>query len=437
MHATVRSFRRTARRIRHDAIVTMCTATLSLAALGACADSTTEPTVRSASVAVPAARNVVVEPTSDTWSRIVEGETGPGALYAFHIPRDWNGTVVHYAHGFRDAGPEPDLRDQDGLFALRERLGALGFAVAVSSYATNGFAVKDGAQRVHQLRGLIDAELPGPAAHHLLVGHSLGGAVALDLAERYPTQYDGALLMCGMVGGSLPQTQYLGHVRALFDFYYPNVLPGSVLGVPAGTTVTLGQVVTAVQQNPIGLFAIGSTVQTPLPYVPAGAVTNPQSPAFQTLVGSLFGALSFQTRGVNDLVDRVHGKSAFGNDDTQYTMGTPLLPAVAIAPAIAAAQAGVARHELAPAARNYLTHHFTPTGDLRIPVLTLHNTWDPAVPLFHETLLRQRVEAAGATPFLLQRQVPTYGHCAITGDQVMQGFTALTAWIASGVKPAA
>ena len=437
MHATARSFRRTARRTRHDAIVTMCTAMLSLVALGACADATTEPTVRSASAAVRAARDVVVEPTSGPWSRIVEGETGPGALHSFHIPRDWNGTVVHYAHGFRDAGPEPDLRDQDGLFALRERLGALGYAVAVSSYATNGFAVKDGAQRVHQLRGLIAAELPAPADRHVLVGHSLGGAVALDLAERYPTQYDGALLLCGMVGGSLAQTQYLGHVRALFDFHYPNVVPGSVLGVPAGTTVTLAQVVAAVQQNPMGLFAIGSTAQTPLPYVPSGAVTNPQSLAFQTLVGSLFGAVSFQVRGVNDLVARVHGKSAFGNDDTEYTLGTPLLPAGAIAPAIAAAQAGVARYELAPSARNYLTHHFAPSGELRIPVLTLHNTWDPAVPLFHETLLRERVEAAGATPFLLQRQVPTYGHCAITGDQVMQGVAALTGWIASGVKPAA
>ena len=437
MLANAPSLRRSTRRSRHDAIVTVCTVALSLGALGACVDTATEPTVRSASATVQRSRDAVVEPTSGTWARIVEGATGPGALYSVHIPRDWNGTVVHYAHGFRDAGPEPDLRDQDGLFALRERLGQLGYAVAVSSYATNGFAVKDGAQRVHQLRGLINGELPAPATHHVLVGHSLGGGVALDLAERFPQQYDGALLLCGMVGGSLPQTQYLGHVRALFDFYYPNVVPGSVLGVPAGTTLTLGQVATAVRQNPVGLFAIGSTAQTPLPYVPAGAVANPLTPAFQTLVGSLFGALSFQVRGVNDLVDRVNGTSVFGNDDTQYTVGTPLLPAGAIAPAIAAAQAGVARYELAPAARNYLTRNFSPTGDLRIPVLTIHNTWDPAVPRFHETLLRQQVEAAGATEFLLQRQVPAYGHCAITGDQVMQGFAALTGWIASGVKPAA
>jgi pimeloyl-ACP methyl ester carboxylesterase len=402
MPAIVRPFRRIARRTRHDAIVTMCTAALSLAALGACAEATTEPTVRSPSAAAQTSRDVVLEPTSGTWARIVEGRTGPGALYSFHVPTDWNGTVVHYAHGFRDAGPEPDLRDQDGLFAMREQLGALGYAVAVSSYATNGFAVKDGVQRVHQLRGLITAHLPAPATRHLLVGHSLGGAVALKLAERFPQQYDGALLMCGMVGGSLAQTQYLGHVRALFDFHYPNAVPGSALGVPAGTSVSLAQIVAAVQQNPMGLYAIASTAQTPLPYVPVGSVTNLATPAFQTLVGSLFGAVSFQVRGVNDLVARVNGQNAFGNADTEYVLGTPVLPAAVVGPLVAAEQAGVARYELAPAARNYLTHNATPTGELRIPVLTIHNTWDPAVPLFHETLLRQRVEAAGATEFLLR-----------------------------------
>jgi hypothetical protein len=166
-------------------------------------------------------------------------------------------------------------------------------------------------------------------------------------------------------------------------------------------------------------------------------VTNLATPAFQTLVGSLFGAVSFQVRGVNDLVARVNGQNAFGNADTEYVLGTPVLPAAVVGPLVAAEQAGVARYELAPAARNYLTHNATPTGELRIPVLTIHNTWDPAVPLFHETLLRQRVEAAGATEFLLQRQVPTYGHCAISGAQVLQGFQSLVGWVSTGAKPAA
>jgi pimeloyl-ACP methyl ester carboxylesterase len=434
MPAIARTSRRIARRSHHDTIVTACTAALLLGALAACGDATTAPDVQPTP---RAARAVVVEPAWGPWARIVEGETGPDARYSFHVPRDWNGTAVHYAHGFRDAGPEPDLRDQDGLFALRERLGALGYAVAVSSYATNGFAVKDGAQRVHQLRGLLNAQLPAPAARHLLVGHSLGGAVALDLAERFPEQYDGALLMCGMVGGSLAQTQYLGHVRALFDFHYPDVVPGSALGVPAGTTVTLPQIVAAVRQNPTGLYAIASTAQTPLPFVPIGSVTDPATPAFQTLVGSLFGAVSFSVRGVNDLVARVNGRSAFGNADTHYTLGTPVLPAALIGPAVAAEEAGVARYTLAPSAEQYLTHHFSPSGALRIPVLTIHNTWDPAVPLFHETLLRQAVEGAGATAMLLQRQVPSYGHCAIDGATVLQGVQSLVGWVATGVKPAA
>jgi hypothetical protein len=148
--------------------------------------------------------------------------------------------------------------------------------------------------------------------------------------------------------------------------------------------VTLPQVVAAVQGNPLGHFAIASTAQTPLPFVPSGDVTDPSSVASQTLVGSLFGALTFHARGAGNVVDLTHGHTPFDNHATQYALGTPVLPAPAVSSLIAAANAGVARFTFDPSAENYLVHHFTPSGDLRIPVLTVHNTWDPIVPAFHE-----------------------------------------------------
>jgi predicted esterase len=75
------------------------------------------------------------------------------------------------------------------------------------------------------------------------------------------------------------------------------------------------------------------------------------------------------------------------------------------------------------------------TGKLEMPTLTLHNTWDPAVPLFHEAALAQAVQAAGATHNLVQRQVPTYGHCEISGPQVVAAFGDLTTWVNTGNKP--
>jgi pimeloyl-ACP methyl ester carboxylesterase len=380
-----------------------------------------------------------VVPAAGPWARVIEGETGPGSLYAMYIPRDWNGDAVVYAHGFRDAWSQVDLRDQDGLFAMRDQLGALGFAVAYSSYSMNGFAIKDGAQRTHQLRGLLASALNRQPTRTFLAGHSLGAAVALSLAEGYPEQYDGALLMCGMVGGSRVQTDYLGHVRALFDHHFPGRLPGNALSYPTGQVVTLPQVVTAVQSNPMGLFAIASTAQTPLPYVPVGNVMDPSSPAFQTMVGSLFGALNFHSRGIENILELTHGKSPFGNIDTQYAIGTAVLPASFTSPLealVAASNAGVARYTMAQSAESYLEHNFTPSGDLRIPVVTVHNAWDPGVPAFHEQALLEKVGAAGATGMLKQRTLPSFGHCNIPTPYAVQSLTDLVSWATTGVKPA-
>lgn len=404
-----------------------------LMASAACMDG---PTAVRSSAAVASAVTGVIEPIAGPWSRIVEGETGPGSLYSVYVPRAWNGNAVFYAHGFRDAESPVDLRDQDQFYATRDALGAMGFAVAYSSFSENGFAVKDGAQRTHQLRGLVASELGGQPARSFLVGHSLGGGVALYLAEKYASQYDGALLVCGMVGGSLLQTQYLGNVRALFDTYYPGRLPGNAIGVPAGTVVTIPQVAAAVQSNPAALFAIASTQQTPLPFVPIGNPTDPSSPAFQTLVGSLFGALSFHARGINNVLDLTNGASPFDNSTTTYALGTPILPAGVLQPLITFANANVARYTIDPSAANYLDNHFSPSGDVRIPVLTLHNAWDPGVPLFHEAELRARVQAAGQGANLLQRTVPSFGHCNISSAMTVQALADLVGWSTTGTKPA-
>jgi pimeloyl-ACP methyl ester carboxylesterase len=409
-----------------------------LAALVACADSTSTAPLTRPDLAPSASVTSVTEPTSGPWARIVEGKTGPGSLYAIYIPREPNLSrdAVFYAHGFRDVTEPVNLGNQDKFFEIRQRLGEMGVAVAYSSYSVNGFAVKDGAQRTHQLRGLLASQLGGQPGRSFLMGHSLGGGIALYLAERYPDQYDGAVVMCGMVGGSLVQTQYLGNVRALFDFFYPGKLTGGVL-TPPETPVTIPQVGAAVASNPLALFAIASTVQTPLPFVPIGSPTDPSSVAFQTMVGSLFGALSFHGRGIENILDLTNGHSPFDNSTTTYALGAnPVLPAAVLQPMLDAANAGVARFTFDPAAQNYLERHFTPTGDLRIPVLTLHNVWDPGVPAFHEVELRRAVEAAGAGAKLLQRFKPTFGHCDISRDEAVQSYQTLVDWVTSGQKPA-
>jgi pimeloyl-ACP methyl ester carboxylesterase len=384
---------------------------------------------------------VVTSPTSGPWARIVEGETGPGSLYALYIPKDWETKgkgAIYFAHGIRPPLNDITLGDQDNFFEVRDSLGGRGYAFAYSSFSENGLAVKDGAQRTHQLKGLLAAELGGRPQKNYLVGYSLGALAAMQVAETFPTQYDGVLAMCGMVGGTPLELKYIADVRALFDVYYPGVLPGNAITPPA-KPLSLDEVkarviaaITPTAANPrapFGLFAIASTRQTPLAYPPIGSLGDPTSLAFQGLVGSLINALYYQLIGTADVLDRTHGHSPYDNRNTVYTIGTPAVPVPELVPVIEAMIAGsnqaVARFDMPPDAQNYLEKYYVPTGKLQIPVVSVHNMWDPLVPFFHEAALADIMQAAGSSDKLVPRAVPNYGHCNFQTPLVLDSFETL------------
>ena len=422
-------------------------ATISLVATS-CTDDRSSLVGPSPDAGVAAAR--VTTPGSGPWARIVEGETGPGSLYALYIPAHWNGDAIYYAHGIRPPLDPVTLdNNQDNFFEVRDALGAQGYAFAYSSFSENGLAVKDGAQRTHQLRGLLNSELSAQPQRNYLAGYSLGALSALELGERFPGQYDGVLAMCGMVGGTPLELKYVGDVRALFDYYYPGVFPGNVISVrsPPPTIAEIQALVigaiTPTAANPgapLGMFAIASTAQTQLAFAPIGSLGNPSSTAFQTLVGSLIYALYYQLIGTQDVLDRTHEHSPFDNRSTVYTMGTPAVPDPALVPVIASmitgSNVGVTRYDMPPDAENYLEKNYVPTGNLKIPVVSVHNFWDPLVPFFHEAALADAVADAGASSMLLQRTEYNYGHCNFPTSVVVASFQTLVRWVTTGVKPA-
>jgi predicted esterase len=413
-------------------------------AMVACTDRSTP--LAPTSVTGPPLASVTSETSTELWRTIVTGETGPGSLYAIYVPQTWNGDVIYFVHGILPpAAPVAlpvDPTTWDGFTLVRDQLGALGFAVAYSSFSENGLALKDAAQRTHQLRGLVASVVKGQPERSFVVGYSLGSAPALQLIEKYPKQYDGGLLACGMVGGTPLQLQFVGDVRALFDYYYPGVLPGDVNNVPEGYSPTPEQVAAtvlpAIMANPLGLFAIASTAQTPLAFVPGNVTVAGLSQT--TLVQSLVVALWYQLIGTPDAVDRTHGHAPYGNIGITYTLGTPVVPALTqlLTAQIAAANAGVTRYTSPPDAQNLLEKYYVPTGDLQIPVITVHNRWDYLVPYFHETAFQQIVQEAGASDMLLQRAVTDYGHCSNDAfrNEVVQSFLDLVGWVTTGVKPA-
>src|SRR5205085_4089990 len=177
----------------------------------------------------------------------------------------------------------------------------------------NGYAVKEGVQRIHQLNGLFTAQF-GPPSSILLIGKSLGGLVALKLAEQYPSEYNGALVMCGPVGGGTPEVKYLADARILFDYFFPGVLPGDVFHTPTldftPGSPTFNAVAGALQA---GFFTQGfPTVQ--LFYTAQLPASNPTE-----IVISGLTTMGFNVRFGNDVFSHTHGHIPYDNTAAGYS----------------------------------------------------------------------------------------------------------------------
>ena len=75
------------------------------------------------------------------------------------------------------------------------------------------------------------------------------------------------------------------------------------------------------------------------------------------------------------------------------------------------------------------------TGDLRIPMLTLHNLGDLFVPFLNEVVYAERVAEKGNSEMLVQRAVGGVGHCDFTAAAFGGAFLELAAWVEYGVQP--
>lgn len=367
--------------------------------------------------------------TSLSAQQIIIGNTSNGSQYELAMPDNWNGTLVVYAHGIVDPQSPVAIPNVD---SLRDELLAYHFAMAYSSFDTNGYAVKDGIQTTHQLKGLFTAKFSKPH-RTILAGHSLGGLIVLALAEKYPDQYDGALPMCGVLGGSTPEIKYVADGRALYDLFFssglfgtfPYKLPGDA-GKPVAVDFSPGSdAYNGVLQNLMAGLAppyfptmqLAATVPIPI---------NMSDPA--EVIAAEMNLIGFHVRYGSDVIERTHDRLPFDNTKTIYSdLLTPELNAMI--------NAGVQRYQSTPDAANYIRKYYTPTGKLKIPVVTLHTTRDPVVPIWHEDLYKAIATKSGSSDLLFQTKVDAFGHCNFTNDETITAFTKLVTWIETGVKP--
>jgi pimeloyl-ACP methyl ester carboxylesterase len=374
---------------------------------------------------------VVALPPNAAAQTHFSGSIGPGSFYEIDVPAVWNGDLVLYAHGIVQADlPVEPPASRDGYDLLRAALLNAGYAVAASSFSSNGWSLDDAVRRTHQLSGIFKSKA-GQARRTFLVGHSMGALAIVKMAETWPGQYDGALPICGPLGGALAELQYAADARVTFDFYFPGVLPGTPFEVPPGTkylppgepggpSPLFLQVFGAISTHPFETLQWATAAK--LPFVGA------------ELGNSALYVVGFILRYTNDFIERVNGKIPYDNMTTQYQVNVTPDP-VTNAYLSGLLNDGVERFSADRAALNYYERNYAPTGRIGIPVLTLHTTRDPGIPFSHEGLFADAVAAAGRTNLLLQREVNAWGHCAFTQTQMQAAFTDLVQWVATGQKP--
>ena len=357
------------------------------------------------------------------------------AGYRIEVPDNWNGDLVIWAHGFRGTGLVLTVDNHP----LRPLLIAQGYAWASSSYRRNDYDVASGVQDSHALVGLFKGKVGKPDRIYM-TGASMGGHITAVAIEQYPNLFDGALPICGALGD-----------YALFDFYLDFNLAAQQLGVgfsefPVDPFGYIVQTVPAIKGNlelspggwPLFLNAEGENFKGLVEQRSGGERPNfDEAWVFWNTVpefeGTGPGNFLFALGTTDGTLVRAPGV-AVDNADTVYQFDSD--PSLSDHEQLL--NDDILRVEADPQGRKKggLAQVPKVTGDIRIPVLTLHNLGDLFVPVLNEVEYAKRVFDQGNGDLLVQRAIRGVLHCDFTPAEFGRAFIDLVTWVETGVPPA-
>lgn len=338
-----------------------------------------------------------------------DGLQSGGAVYRVCMPSEgWNGELVVYAHGYVGynepiAIPEDQLSMDDGP-SLPEIINGLGYAFAVTSYRVNGLAVREGTEDLLDLVEIFRTDYGIPNRVYL-TGPSEGGVITALMMEQYPDVFDGAVSACGPVGSFRGQINYWGDVRVIFNYLFPDVLPGTPAGVPQEVIDNWETVYEPMLEQ---LFR-----DQPARRKLLMAIANiPEHPFNLDLtIEGLMDLMWYNVFATNDGIAKLGGHP-FDNSRRWYRgSGNDVL-----------LNLSVSRYSADEAALTEMETYYQTRGSLQKPMVMLH-TVDPLIPLWHEPLYTRLVDQQGSQA--LHTSLPAllrYGHCNFTTVQVLVAF---------------
>jgi alpha-beta hydrolase superfamily lysophospholipase len=331
--------------------------------------------------------------------------TTEGSLTRVCFPAEWNGDLIVYAHGYVE--PQAPLAVPENVLAdmpVEDLVNALGYAYATTSYHANGLVADAAVDDLVELVEYVQRTVRPDPARVYLVGASEGGLVATLAVEGEPERFTGALAACGPIGDFARQIDYFIDVRVVFDYLFPDVLPGTASAPPAelveGWTSTYAPAVAAAIEG------------DPERGAELAVVTGIPDEGFDAaaLAETVVALLRYNVLGSADAQARLGGQP-YDNADRVY-VGSGDDEAL---------NAGVERIAADAQARAAL-QRFETTGDPGVPLSLLHTTGDPIIPFFHQPLYQEKAVAAGGAGRLARRDVERFGHCAFTSTEILAAF---------------
>ena len=369
-----------------------------------------------------------------------------GAPYRIRVPQNWNGTLLVYAHGYRDRADHPGEVDNRAAdiapsAALEPVLLAQGYALAGSAYRNNGWAVEEGIDDLRNLTIFFNFRVGRPQ-NTILWGFSMGTVIGFESMERYGFLYDGALCACAVGAGASQSWDSAGDLALAYD---------KLFGMPAawGTPGNVRDDLDFETEVQPKLF---SEVSNPANYpkfefirllvgTPGRGITPPAPPNFYP--NWIFTDMFFSTEARAEL-ERRAGGPVVQNLNRNYNLTAAektYLVSLGVPAAVIdgwLATLNGQRNISAPfSSRSYLTRNADYTGRITDPVLTLHTLYDPLVTVSQEREYLQTVTAAHRTRNLYQTYTNGNGHCNFTGEQLVASVTAINNWVRTRTKPTA
>jgi hypothetical protein len=326
---------------------------------------------------------------------------------------------VVFIPGYHDPASTPSLPDNFSNTPVSVLFSGLGYGFATTSFRATGLIESDTwiggdlLELVATAKTLLSNTTGRTTRYVYQTGGSQGGLGTVQAVERYPNTFSGGLAGCGPIGDYRKQVAYVADFRLAFDYLFAPVIAGWPLwtqGLPADPGYidpnTWGA---AEQSSGPALDDRSNAGRIRQVLAVTHAPIDPGDPA--TIKGTTLGILWYSFRGTNDAIAK-SGGMPFSNQDRIYSGSLD----------DAALNAGIKRFQFTADATRLAG--LQTSARLRRPLVTMHTTGDPIVPVWHQSLYRSRLSWHGRllhSPFTINR----YGHCNFTAAEILAGFAVL------------